>query len=142
MNEDWYTSGPEGQKGPISLQKLRETLATHPQAEHVFIWHERLPDWVRAGEIPGIFTRDEPASDTPERAVATKRGPAAGGLLFGTLVLVLGCSLLYLGLSGAVTRMASALGMTRELVDASPGALLFIVGLIVIWTTRYRVSVK
>src|SRR5271166_974591 len=78
MDDEWYTSGPEGQKGPIPLQKLRETLATHPQAEHLFIWHDSLSDWVRAGDVPGVFTIHD--ADIPRRPRAPERRPAARGL--------------------------------------------------------------
>jgi hypothetical protein len=70
MPDDWYYSGPGGQVGPISLQKLKGALTSHPSATDIYIWHDSLPDWVRAGDLSEIVAttastalRDESSFD-------------------------------------------------------------------------------
>ena len=71
-----------------------------------------------------------------------ERHYAVAGLITGCLVILVGCALFYLGVDGKVTWSAKAFGFSSELVDASPGAVLFIVGLFIIWGTRYKVSLR
>jgi hypothetical protein len=155
MRDDWYYSGPEGQKGPVSLQQLKNTLAAHPNADDVFIWHDSLSDWIRAGDVAEIFADDDPADGIgPSNSAGPSNWASApqplvrepqtvsSGLLLGMIVLLVGCLLFYLGISGNVARVARALGLTTEIAEASPGALLFVVGLLMVWATRYKVSVK
>jgi hypothetical protein len=143
MRDDWYYSGPEGQKGPVSLQQLKNTLAAHPSAEDVFIWHDSLTDWIRAGDVAEIFAEDDPSDSMPApQELEHESHPVFPGLLFSVVVLLAGCSLFYVGISGNLERVARTLGLTTEMAEASPGALLFFVGLLLVWATRYKVSVK
>src|SRR5215470_8129433 len=78
MRDCWYVSGPDGQVGPIALEQLKQTLATHPHAKDMFIWHETFPEWIRAGDLAEIVAQaaiatppaasksdaSEPATDT------------------------------------------------------------------------------
>jgi hypothetical protein len=140
MRDDWYYSGPEGQRGPITLQQLKATLAAHPSGDDLFIWHESLAEWIRAGDVANVFA-DQGASSRTATVEAEHRSPLSS-LLLGVVVLLLGCLLFYLGISGNVTRLVRAFGLANEVVDASPGALLFIVGVFVIWSTLERVTAK
>jgi hypothetical protein len=54
MRDSWYYAVPEGQIGPITLQELKETLPNLPNAKDVYIWHDSLPDWIRAGDLAEI----------------------------------------------------------------------------------------
>lgn len=63
------------------------------------------------------------------------------GLFLG-LVSMLGGILLFLnGVSGSTSWTAKILGNESTITDAAPGAVLFVVGLFVIITTRYRVKI-
>jgi hypothetical protein len=66
MRDRWYYAVPEGQVGPISLQELKETLPNLPNAKDVYIWHDSLPDWIRAGDLSEIVgkMRFSPADET------------------------------------------------------------------------------
>jgi len=64
------------------------------------------------------------------------------GLAFGVFVMVLGCILLYLGISGESNFIADTFGIKAELTDAAPGTVLIVVGLIVIVVTRFRLTIK
>src|SRR5215467_7664620 len=57
MRDSWYYSVPEGQVGPITLEELKHTLPTLPNAQDVHIWHESLPDWIRAGDLADIVAK-------------------------------------------------------------------------------------
>jgi hypothetical protein len=150
MRGDWYYSGPEGQVGPMSLQKLKGTLMSHPNAKDVYIWHDSLPEWVRAGDLAEIVAkrtstalRDESSFDqvdlhldsfaaaareaswdrkslnglhlnraysienvplipgeTAKVAIERERHYSVGGFIAGLVVILLGCGLFYLGITG------------------------------------------
>jgi hypothetical protein len=84
MRDRWYYAVPEGQVGPVTLQELKETLPNLPNAKDVYIWHDSLPDWIRAGDLSEIIgkTRISPADeadidDIPEPAEVTTAVDAA-----------------------------------------------------------------
>jgi hypothetical protein len=57
MPDAWYYSTAEEQVGPISLQELKNTLPTLPNAKDVYIWHDSLPEWIRAGDLAEFVAR-------------------------------------------------------------------------------------
>ena len=61
MSDNWYYADSEGAVGPFSLQELKGTLATVPDAQRVLVWCEGLPDWVRAGDLPFFRETATPA---------------------------------------------------------------------------------
>jgi hypothetical protein len=64
------------------------------------------------------------------------------GLVLG-LVCVIGGLVLFLeGVSGKMSWTAKFLGASSQILDAAPGAVLFIVGLFVVFLTRYKVDSK
>jgi len=190
MRDSWYYAAPDGQIGPISLQELKDTLPNLPNAKDVYIWHDSLPDWIRAGDLAEIVanakmtapqdagvsnggsdqTHDasgaaangaswdprslegfhpDPAyaiaAPVPEEeaSVPAQKGRRRFGLVgvvVGLLMIVVGGGLFYLGVTGMVTWAANAFGFNSEYVDASPGAVLCVVGLAVIASSRRRVA--
>jgi hypothetical protein len=60
---------------------------------------------------------------TPEviakAAISRERDNRVVGLFVGLVAMLLGCGLFYLGVSGKVTWVAKAFGLTGELVDTS-----------------------
>jgi GYF domain 2 len=40
--------------GPLSLDELKETLATVPDARNVLVWCEDFRDWKKAGDVPQL----------------------------------------------------------------------------------------
>jgi GYF domain 2 len=70
MRDSWYYAVPEGQIGPITLQELKETLPTLPNAKDVYIWHDSLPDWIRAGDLADIVANAKSAVPQPQHAGA------------------------------------------------------------------------
>jgi GYF domain 2 len=191
MRDSWYYSVPEGQIGPITLQELKDILPNLPNAQDVYIWHDSLPDWIRAGDLAEIVAnakmpppqeaqssneRDEernPQDAAPDAAwdpqsleqfhpdptlaisapastpaasgiaaVKSGRHYALVGILAGVVMVLLGGGVFYLGITGVVTWPARARGFTSQLVNASPGFVLFIVGLVAIWSSRRKVAVE
>lgn len=52
--EAWYYGDGEDQVGPVTLDELRGTLATYSNANEVFVWCARFPDWKEAREVPEL----------------------------------------------------------------------------------------
>jgi hypothetical protein len=158
MREEWFCSGPGGKVGPLTLAELKKVLARDPHSAHLYIWHESLPDWVRAADFDGLDQIDASehggrrrrasASDLdfgnygPEeqRPAASKRRFSVIGGLAGVLLMILGCAVIYLGIAGKFTLVMEALALPGEEIDASVGGVFFVAGLVVIWVTRYRVK--
>jgi hypothetical protein len=61
------------------------------------------------------------------------------GVLVGALVVAFGLVVAYLGLTGDFTLVSETFGFDAEEVDASAGLAFVIVGIVIIWVTRYKV---
>jgi hypothetical protein len=60
------------------------------------------------------------------------------GLLLGLACIIGGVTLFLCGISGATKWTANFIGGGTELTDAAPGAILFVVGLFIVWVTRFK----
>ena len=67
---------------------------------------------------------------------------AMTALLLGVLLIAGGGLLFYLGVAGGTTWVVKTLGLESQLTDGPPGAVLAIVGLIVLFVTRFDVRFK
>jgi hypothetical protein len=63
------------------------------------------------------------------------------GLLVGIICVVAGMLLLLHGIAGHTSWTASILGAKSELNDAAPGVVFAVLGLFVIWVSRFGISV-
>ncbi len=64
------------------------------------------------------------------------------GLVLG-LICVFGGIILFIGgISGSTSWVANIIGAQSNISDAAPGAVLFIVGLFIVWITRFNLKVK
>ena len=54
MSDVWYYADQHGKVGPVTFQKLKESLATFQNAKDVLVWCENFPNWVRAGDVPEL----------------------------------------------------------------------------------------
>jgi hypothetical protein len=54
MSDVWYYADQHGKVGPVTLQKLKESLATFQNAKDVLVWYENYPNWVLAGDVPEL----------------------------------------------------------------------------------------
>jgi hypothetical protein len=167
MRDEWFCSGPEGRTGPLTLDQLRDALARHPHASDVFIWHESFPDWVRVGDLgngelgnfdqfdspppipgrwnPGAYEtnprdyRTDRHMDHDYEAPVTRRFSVLG-VIVGMLLILLGCAVAYLGMTGDFDLVSELLDMPGDEINASAGVVFAIMGLVIIWTTRYKVA--
>ena len=64
------------------------------------------------------------------------------GLLLGLACVIGGIGLFFHGVAGSSSWVGEVIGVKSKLSDAAPGTVLFVVGLAVVWVTRFSVRVK
>src|SRR2546427_4050041 len=64
------------------------------------------------------------------------------GLVFGLACIVGGILLFFHGVAGSSSWVGEFIGVQSKLSDAAPGTGLFVVGLAVVWLTRFAVRVR
>lgn len=153
MRDEWFCSGPQGKAGPLTFQQLKRALKGNPYANHIFIWHETLPDWVRVQDFRGLGQIDVSARPNAGKMDISNYGPQAQeeralsvrrfstlGILVGLLLMILGCVVFYFGMVGEFTLVTELLDINSPEIDAAAGVVFFIAGIIVIWATRHSVD--
>lgn len=56
---EWYYSLGTQQKGPVSLDVLRQLAASGKLQRVDMVWREGMIEWQKAGQVDGIFSRAE-----------------------------------------------------------------------------------
>jgi len=64
------------------------------------------------------------------------------GLVLGVVCVLGGITLFFSGITGSTRWSAKILGAESAILDAAPGAVLFVVGLFIVIITHYRLQVK
>jgi hypothetical protein len=64
------------------------------------------------------------------------------GLVLGLACVVGGTLLFFHGVAGSSSWVGEFIGVKSRLSDAAPGTVLFVVGLAVVWLTRFSVRVR
>jgi apolipoprotein N-acyltransferase len=64
------------------------------------------------------------------------------GLLLGLACVIGGILLFFHGVAGSSSWVGEFIGVRSRLSDAAPGTVLFVVGLAVVWLTRFAVRVR
>ena len=64
------------------------------------------------------------------------------GLLLGLACIIGGILLFFHGVAGSSSWVGEVIGLKSKLSDAAPGTVLFVVGLAVVWLTRFAVRVR
>jgi hypothetical protein len=64
------------------------------------------------------------------------------GLVFGMACIMGGIGLFLHGVVGSSSWVGNFIGVQSQLSDAAPGTVLFIVGLAVVWLTRFAVRLR
>ncbi len=64
------------------------------------------------------------------------------GLLLGLVCIIGGIILFLRGVTGSTSWTAKVLGLESNITDAAPGAVLFIVGLFLVFVTRFVIKAK
>lgn len=158
MRDEWFCSGPEGRTGPLTLEELKAALAKHFHADDVFIWHESMIDWVRAGDFGGldqIYPSDQsrgprrPAfrpldidnySPDAEPIDLGRRRFSIRSVSVALLLMILGCGVVYLGMAGEFRSLAGALSFKNAMTGAVASLVCLVIAGAVIWNARFRVK--
>jgi hypothetical protein len=85
------------------------------------------------------------AEQNPElaRDLAKREGSKSTlGLVIGLICVVGGIALIYAGVEGSIDWTLKVMGLESKLAKASPGVVLSVAGVIIIWITRFRYIVK
>jgi apolipoprotein N-acyltransferase len=64
------------------------------------------------------------------------------GLVLGLSCVIGGILLFFHGVAGPTSWVGEFIGVQSKLSDAAPGTVLFVVGLLVVWLTRFNVRVR
>ena len=64
------------------------------------------------------------------------------GLMLGLACIIGGILLFFHGVAGSSSWVGEVIGVQSKLSDAAPGTVLFVVGLAVVWLTRFTVRVR
>ncbi len=75
-----------------------------------------------------------------DKVVKGEMESAKGGRRIGLGVIVLGVLLTILGATGAVDLRLQGLGLNAHVANAAPGVVLMLIGLFIIWLTRFTVK--
>jgi hypothetical protein len=59
----WYHSAHAGQVGPLTVQELKDQLATNPDARRLFVWRDGMSEWRRAGDVRELHSRPARSSN-------------------------------------------------------------------------------
>ena len=54
MSDIWYYADQNGHVGPMTLQQLKQTLATTSNPADMLVWCDKFPDWKWARELPEL----------------------------------------------------------------------------------------
>ena len=76
------------------------------------------------------------------RLVRLQLAYSLAGLTLGLICVVGGILLFFHGVTGSTSWVGHVIGVQGGLSDAAPGTVLFIVGLLVVWITRFDVRVR
>jgi hypothetical protein len=130
----WYVAYRQGQIGPLSLQELKEKLATVSNAGDVLVWRNGFPDWKRAQDVselkgqtiepPPLPTPGPTPTDTRTVSPMFSDDPKVGPLgRLGRVVFIASCIFATLVLLGTV--LESGLNSLWQAIFISGFILLF-----------------
>jgi hypothetical protein len=78
--ERWFWAQALQRRGPFTLVDLAERVLAQPDPATVLVWHKGLTGWTRAGDVPELQGRIQPAGAAPARRATPPpavTGPAA-----------------------------------------------------------------
>ena len=78
------------------------------------------------------------AQETMQRVSSHQLAYSITGLVIGLLVVIAGVVLFFAGVGGQTTWVVNLMGIESELTDAAPGAVLGVIGLLIVVVTRYE----
>jgi hypothetical protein len=75
----WYHSAHTGQVGPLTVQELKDQLATNPDARRLFVWRDGMSEWRRAGDVRELHSRPARSSNIARAAANSAMREARPG---------------------------------------------------------------
>ena len=94
-------------------------------------------------DIGGGFTvSPEKSTEMVEDVIKKQYKYSQSGLFCGLLCIFGGIVLFILGVTGSVEWLFNLFGLESKVINAAPGIILFIIGLFVIWITRFSVRIR
>jgi len=109
--------------------------------EHHNVEAEFDPDFIKGGG-GGAAGPNVDAGEVMKTVSGHQLFYSLAGLALGVVCILGGIWLFYAGITGEISWTLSILGAESNLADAAPGGLLFVVGLFVVFVTRYTYKVK
>jgi GYF domain 2/Sel1 repeat len=88
VSDTWYYADADGQVGPLTLQELRQELATFSKANDVLVWCEGFPDWKPARDVTELRAVPPPLPRTNVKAKRPHDPVIVRGFLFLGIVAV------------------------------------------------------
>ena len=84
----------------------------------------------------------EKTKELAERILKAEEKKTTIGLIIGLICIVAGIILILLGVDGSIDWTLKGMGLESNLAKASPGVVLAVIGLIIIWVTRFSFKIK
>jgi hypothetical protein len=75
----WYHSAHTGQVGPLTVQELKDQLATNPDARRLFVWRDGMSEWRRAGDVRELHSLPARSSNIARAAANSAMREARPG---------------------------------------------------------------
>jgi hypothetical protein len=76
----WYYADSSRSIGPLSIQGLKETLVTLPDAKNVLVWCEGFLNWKIAGDVQELRARSLTPPPVPKTHFCPLGGLDGGGI--------------------------------------------------------------
>jgi len=62
------------------------------------------------------------------------------GMITGILIVLLGAFMAFRGISGTTNWIFNILGFQSQIAEATPGIILFLLGIVIIYLTRFKIN--
>jgi hypothetical protein len=80
MAIEWHYAKNGTQHGPVAAESLQDLLRRGELKADDLVWHDELPEWTPAEDVPGLMPARKPApSLAHSRRWTTKRQPSRHG---------------------------------------------------------------
>ena len=66
MTTKWYYAINDEQKGPVSLEQLRNMVKNRQLSAKDLVWSKGLKEWIAVEQVTELVPKQEPADDFPK----------------------------------------------------------------------------
>jgi hypothetical protein len=78
-NRSWFFAADGKQHGPYPEPEFRDYIARGTVRGDTLVWTEGMASWQKAGDVPGLMSRDSDLSVVPQAGAAPARRDGDGG---------------------------------------------------------------